>query len=195
MSYNGHCKDYVIQWFCSKHLLKHWIKLIFLHNIIANNGWLVIQYGLKLHFRQFQVLKFSLCYVLAPKHQDRQKLTLQHPSWSRSLGVFFSETVRNLLARKPDRLRYNRSYRKASWCHFYLCWRRIAGNIVYMSMWNFRRKNWWDIENFALMHKISQCVILRQELTENNFTWGPFCLYSLDKIQLLRIMPSCISQL
>jgi hypothetical protein len=25
--------------------------------------------------------------------------------------------------------------------------------------------------------------------------WGPFCLYSLDKIQLLRIMPSCISQL
>jgi hypothetical protein len=40
-------------------------------------------------------------------------------------------------------------------------------------LWNFHRKNWWDIENFALMHKILPnpsriSVILWQEQTENN---------------------------
>jgi hypothetical protein len=51
--------------------------------------------------------------------------------------------------------------------------------IVYMRiLWNFHRKNGWDIENFALMYKILLnpsrirvtvgYVILRQEWTENN---------------------------
>jgi hypothetical protein len=39
--------------------------------------------------------------------------------------------MRNMLAGKPDRRRSNRSYRKTSWRHVYLCWRRIAGKSVY----------------------------------------------------------------
>jgi hypothetical protein len=35
----------------------------------------------------------------------------------------------------------------------------------------------------------------RDSLVLRHFTWGPFSLYSLDKIQLLRIMLSCFSQL
>jgi hypothetical protein len=79
-----------------------------------------------------------------------------------------SDRMRNLHARWRKRRHSDRSYRTMSWRHFYLRRRRMAGksvynflqdfgkrNIVYMSiLWNFHRKNWRDIENFALMHKI-----------------------------------------
>jgi hypothetical protein len=62
----------------------------------------------------------------------------------------------------------DRSYRKSSRRNFYICWRRIAGKCVYNFLQDFgKRKHslyehpvefWdemrWDIENFALMHKI-----------------------------------------
>jgi hypothetical protein len=96
--------------------------------------------------------------------------------------------MRNMLAGKPDRRHYNRSYRKTSWRHFYICSCRIAGKSVNNILQGFWQKKtlsiWascvifigktdeisrtlhWCTKSFQ--NKSRSVLFLRQELTENN---------------------------
>jgi hypothetical protein len=60
--------------------------------------------------------------------------------WSSARALEFNELMRNLHAWWRKTRRSNRSYRKTSWRHFYLCWRRIAGKFVYNFLQDFGKR-------------------------------------------------------
>jgi hypothetical protein len=64
----------------------------------------------------------------------------------RTRDLITVSVMKNMLARKPARRRSNRSYRKTSWRHFYLCWRRIAGKSVY----NFLHWGSWQKKTLSI---------------------------------------------